>query len=115
MRASPRELPIPPAPPILRLRYVLAVSIAALGVWGTLPRAEAAFKLPTLSTLLADYALCMVGPTGPSLVRDNAAGFHALVRRRLVTSGPDDQPFARCAKAARDLTGEEPVERAHLS
>ncbi|HEX4477273.1 MAG TPA: sialidase family protein [Polyangiaceae bacterium] len=78
-----------------------------------LPRLRAAWQLPTAATALADYALCMVGPTGPSLLRDDPTEFWSLVRRRLVSAGPDDHPFAKCAKAAVELTGSTTIGRAH--
>jgi hypothetical protein len=37
-------------------------------------------------TAFADYALCMVGPTGPSLLRDNPVEFRSLGRRRLASA-----------------------------
>lgn len=76
---------------------------------------SSAFRLHAAATTFADYALCMVGPTGPSLLRDNPAEFRKLVRRRLIAAGADDQPFARCAKGARDVTESLAVERAHLA
>jgi hypothetical protein len=75
----------------------------------------AAVKLHDAATSLADYALCMVGPTGPSLVRDNPTEFRRLVRRRLVSAAADERPFAKCAKAARGLSDSAAVERAHLA
>ncbi len=85
------------------------------GVWWAYPRAMAAVRLHDAATSRADYALCMVGPTGPSLVRDNPTEFRRLVRRRLVSAAPDERPFAKCAKAARGLSDSAAVERAHLA
>jgi hypothetical protein len=77
------------------------------------PRMSAAFRLHSAATTFADYALCMVGPTGPSLLRDNPAEFKKLARRRLVGSSADDHPFARCAHAAGEVMESVEVERAH--
>lgn len=81
--------------------------------WWAYPRAQAAVALHTSATLFADYALCMVGPTGPELLRDNPSEFQRLVRRRLVAAQADERPFERCAPAAQALTQEGRVERAH--
>jgi hypothetical protein len=67
-----------------------------------------------LATALADYAACMVGPTGPALLRDHQlVEFRQLARRRLVTAPAGDAPFERCSAAARALSGEPRVEQAH--
>jgi hypothetical protein len=94
---------------------VLGVTLFGGGLWWAYPRAMAAVKLHDAATALADYALCMVGPTGPSLVRDNPSEFRRLVRRRLVSATADERPFAKCAKAARELSDSATVERAHLA
>jgi hypothetical protein len=57
----------------------------------------------------------MVGPTGPSLLRDNPQEFRRMVRRRLVASAANERPFYGCADAAQELTGSVDVERAHLA
>ncbi len=97
----------------IRLRHVLAVAVLGLVAWSGVPRLRAAFRLHTVATAFADYALCMVGPTGPSLLRDNPAAFRKLVRRRLVEADADDRPFAPCAKGAVLVTDSLSVERAH--
>jgi len=113
MRVGAASVVVEPAAPPVRLRHVLSLSILALLVWSGLPRLRAAFRLHSAATAFADYALCMVGPTGPSLLRDNPAEFRTLVRRRLVASSPDERPFSRCAKGAREVTQSSDVERAH--
>jgi hypothetical protein len=86
------------APPKIRLRVVLAVGLVlALGLW-VQPRARAAWRLHTLANLYADYAACMAGPTGPTLLRDNPTQFAELLRRRIVNARPSDHPFAGCDK-----------------
>ncbi len=85
-----------------------------VGLW-TLPRARAAWRVHALGAALADYSLCMVGPTGPDLIRDDSAAFRQLVRRRLVTAAPDEAPFLRCAAAARQITDSTEVERSHAA
>src|SRR5262245_41975879 len=89
VRAS-RPSAMPAAPPV-RIRTVLAVAlVAGLGAW-VVPRGLAAWRLQTVATELADYALCMVGPTGPALIRDNVSEFQRLVRRRLVASAANER------------------------
>ncbi|HTQ02897.1 MAG TPA: hypothetical protein VMI54_03530, partial [Polyangiaceae bacterium] len=105
--------PTLPAPPI-RLRFVLLFTLAAGAVAWLYPRLDAAWKVHTLATALADYGACMVGPTGPALLRDRElADFRVLVRRRLVTSPAADAPFDRCAPFARAITEDAAVEAAH--
>ncbi|MEZ4227398.1 MAG: sialidase family protein [Polyangiaceae bacterium] len=101
-----------PAPPI-RLRTVVILALIGLGIWWSTPRATAAWSLHSKASALADYALCMVGPTGPPLLRDNPVEFNKLVRRRLVAAHADERPFEECAKAAVEVTGAVEVERAH--
>jgi hypothetical protein len=102
-----------PAPPI-RLRFVLLLGgIAAVASW-LYPRLDAAWHVHSLATALADYGACMVGPTGPVLLRDRQlTEFQALARRRLVTALAGDAPFERCAGLARTLNAEPSVEQAH--
>lgn len=96
-----------------RLRTVLLMGLLGGLAWQAQPRAEAAWKLNTSAANLANYALCMVGPTGPALLRDGSPQFRTLVRRRLVASEPTERPFADCAKLALDLTESSEVEQAH--
>jgi len=107
----------PPAPsergPIVRLRTLLVLSLLGLAGFVLRPRVEAAWKLHASANALANYALCMVGPTGPALLRDNSPEFRLLVRRRLVSSEANERPFQDCAKLARDLTESAQAERAH--
>jgi hypothetical protein len=106
-----------PAPPPLpfRLRTVLVLALLGGAIWFLHPRAMAAYKLHTSASTVADYALCMVGPTGPVLLRDHPADFRRLVRRRVVSAAPNDRPFQQCAKAAREITGSAEIERAHMA
>ncbi|HMJ13708.1 MAG TPA: hypothetical protein VK524_19960 [Polyangiaceae bacterium] len=97
----------------IRIRFVLLAVLLVIGVIWTYPRGMAAWRLQGVATQLADYALCMAGPTGPALMRDNAPEFQRLVRIRLITASAQDRPFAECAAAARDLTESANVERAH--
>jgi len=96
-----------------RLRSVLIIGMAAGFVWTAQPRAAAAWKLHATAVNLANYALCMVGPTGPALLRDGSPQFKTLVRRRLVSSEPTERPFQDCAKLALELTASADAERAH--
>lgn len=101
--------------PLVRIRYVLVVGVLVTAGLVLVPRARAAFQLYSAATAFADYALCMVGPTGPSLLRDNPQEFWRLARRRLVTSLPDDHPFKKCEKTAAALAGTAISARAHVA
>ena len=115
MRASadPVVVPAAPAPVPVRLRHVLLLVLLLATGATVLPRMRAALRLHSVATAFADYALCMVGPTGPSLLRDNPAEFRTLARRRLIVSSAAERPFARCAKGALEVTSSPEVERAH--
>jgi hypothetical protein len=106
----PQELPLPP----VRLRFVLLIGLVGAAAAWLYPRLDAAWKVHTLAAALADYGACMVGPTGPALLRDRQlSDFHVLTRRRLVTAPAGEAPFERCAGFARVLTGDASVEAAH--
>ncbi len=107
--ASRHEIARPP----VRIRTLLAVALLVGGGCWAYPRALAAWQLHNSASTLANYGLCMAGPTGPSLLRDNPGEFRRLVRRRLVAARADERPFQRCAKEARELTGSADIERAH--
>lgn len=77
------------------------------------PRVRAAWELHDLAGAAADYAACMVGPTGPELIRDNRAEFRRLVRRRLVAAPANDAPFSQCAELSRKLSSSESAFSAH--
>lgn len=79
------------------------------------PRVRAAWELHDLAAKAADYALCMAGPTGPELIRDNGAEFRRLVRRRLIAAAPDEAPFAKCSKLSRLVSGADTAETLHLA
>lgn len=74
---------------------------------------QSAFRLHDVTVATADYGLCMVGPTGPTLIRDRDSDFQRLVRRRLISAAPTDRPFHRCAKLAMSVTRSVDVERVH--
>jgi hypothetical protein len=101
-----------PTPP-LRLRFILLLAVVAWGMWSAYPRMRAALRLHDATVATADYGLCMVGPTGPTLIRDRASDFEHLVRRRLMASAPSDKPFHRCGKLAQTVTGSVEIERIH--
>src|SRR5438045_8423209 len=105
----------PAVGPAIRIRYVLVCAALVLGAWWCVPRARAAFQLYTAATAFADYGLCMVGPTGPSLLRDNPQEFWRLARRRLVTALPDDHPFKKCEKTAALIAESRASRRAHAA
>lgn len=112
-RTRPLAVPRIFAEPPIRLRFVLLAALVIGAALWTYPRGVAAWRLQGLATELADYALCMAGPTGPALLRDNKREFQRLVRTRLITASAPDRPFAKCAAKARDLTGDAQIERAH--
>jgi hypothetical protein len=111
--APPPVAPAPTAGPRLRLRFVLLLALVACGLWSGYPRMQSAFRLHDVTVAVADYGLCMVGPTGPTLIRDRDSDFRHLVRRRLIASNPGDRPFHRCAKLALAVTGSVDIERVH--
>jgi hypothetical protein len=106
------QLGRPPFP--FRLRSLLLLALLAWAVLSGYPRMQSAFRLHDVTVAVADYGLCMVGPTGPALIRDRDADFQRLVRRRLVASSPSERPFHRCAKLAKSVTGSAESERLHL-
>jgi hypothetical protein len=71
------------------------------------PRAKAAWQLHDHATQFANYALCMVGPTGPVALRDEPEQFYRLVRQRLLVSGATSRPFGACAPLLTSLAGDE--------
>jgi hypothetical protein len=88
-----------------RLRTPLGILFAVLGVAIVVPRVRAAIRLHSVVNRVADYGLCMAGPTGASAISEDIARFRLLVRRRLVASSPSDRPFLRCAALAREIAG----------
>ena len=112
-QAQPRAGEV--ARPPVRIRTLLLMALVVMAVAWAFPRARAAWQLQLSARALADYGLCMVGPTGPSLLRDNPDQFRRLVRRRLVASAANERPFYECADQARKLTDSVRVERAHLA
>ncbi|MGC4092228.1 MAG: hypothetical protein QM756_30975 [Polyangiaceae bacterium] len=94
---------------------MVVLGLLGLAASSVYPRAKAAWEIHALGTSMADYSLCMVGPTGPETIRDDIEAFRRLVRRRLVNAAPDEAPFARCAPLARELGGSAEVERTHAA
>jgi len=92
---------------------VLLASLAAGVVSWVIPRAKAAWRAHELGPAYGDYAVCMAGPSGAQLLRDDPAGFQRLVRRRLIAAAPNEAPFAKCAPAAQKITGSAAVKREH--
>lgn len=97
----------------VRLRYLMLLAFLGLSVQTLVPRALAYWQLHGAATELADYALCMVGPTGPTVLRDRPSEFWRLVRRRLLASPPEARPFAACAPVVEASTEDEARRRAH--
>ncbi len=112
VRHETRDTQVGPRLPF-RLRHVLALAIFALvGNW-IWPRGFAAWRLHNLAVVHADYALCMVGPTGPELLKSDPAGFIELARRRIVAEAPDGQPFLACQKFVEQMGAPHEAYRMH--
>jgi hypothetical protein len=94
----------PPVFPI-RLRYLVLLIAAGLGLRSFGLGAAAYWQLHEAATGLANYAVCMAGPTGPQLVHARPAEFWRLVRRRIVASAADARPFAACVPALEAYAG----------
>ena len=99
-----------PAP---RLRHLLLVGVLGLAAAWVYPRGQAAWELHNRSTKKADHALCMVGPTGPTLLREDPGKLSELLRRRVLTSPPEERPFAACVGLAGELEMAHQSFRAH--
>jgi len=91
-----------PEPPV-RLRYLLLLALILGALGWAFPRGHAAWRLHNLGTALADHALCMVGPTGPRLVRDDPAALGELLRRRVVLAPGEARPFVGCSSFADQI------------
>lgn len=66
---------------------------------------RAAARLYGVVAKVADFGLCMAGPTGANALRGDGARFRYLVRMRLVAAESAEKPFARCAKLAVAISG----------
>ncbi len=97
----------------IRLRHLLGLGALVLAIQALVPRALAYWRLHGTATEFANYALCMVGPTGPVLLRDRPGDFWRLVRRRLVASPPEARPFASCVPALEAFVDEVARRRFH--
>jgi hypothetical protein len=75
----------------------MLMGVVALGLNSLIPRLLAYWQLHGAATGFANYALCMVGPTGPVLLKDRPGEFWRLVRRRLVAAPAEARPFAACS------------------
>jgi hypothetical protein len=93
----------------------LLAGLIVLAGWWWIPRARLAWRLHDASTQAADYGLCMAGPTGAVLLRDEPSKFWQLVRRRIVASAGEECPLVACSELARELTGSDQVARLHRS
>lgn len=82
------------------------MTLALASLWfSAFPRAKAAWRLHDQATALANYGVCMVGPTGPSTVTGDPEEFARLLRRRLLTQEADAQPFAECRVSFEEYVG----------
>lgn len=99
---APVEAPVPPELPF-RLRYVLLVAILLASAGWVFPRGRSAWRLHNLGTALAEHALCMAGPTGPRLLREDPGALAELLRRRVVMAAPQQRPFVACTEFADQI------------
>ena len=106
---------VPPRVPPIRLRFVLLFGLLALGTHLFAPRAIAHWKLHGAATELANYALCMAGPTGPSLLVEQPEMFWQNVRRRLIGAEASSRPFAACGKGFAEVEGDARRREAHAA
>lgn len=88
---------------VFRLRHVLLIGIIVWGGLWLVPRARATLTLHDRATAFADYALCLVGQTGPDVVRRRPLDLLPLIRRRVIAALPEDVPLASCFKLAERL------------
>lgn len=88
---------------------LLVCGVAATAV----PRLRAAARFFSLVGKVADYGLCMAGPTGATALRDDPARFRQLARRRLVGSDASARPFAACSKMATEISGQTELGASH--
>ena len=91
----------------------MALGLVAWCLCSLVPRALAGYRVHTLATSVADYAVCMAGPTGPALFRDNLGEFSRLVHRRIVAAASSERPFEKCAKHALAITASTEIARKH--
>jgi hypothetical protein len=89
----------------IRLRYLILLIVALILLRSFALRALAYWQLHEAASTLANYAVCMAGPTGPELVHQRPKEFWRLVRRRLLASAADARPFAPCAQALEAYAG----------
>lgn len=84
----------------IRLRSVLLAFLVVGATSWTVPRLRAFWELQSRAVGVANYALCVVGPTGPELLRQGSPEFQELLRRRIVLSSPEAKPFEACVEQA---------------
>jgi hypothetical protein len=99
---APVAAPVPPELPF-KLRYVLLVAILLGSAGWVFPRGRSAWRLHNLGTALAEHALCMAGPTGPRLLREDPGALAELLRRRIVMAAPHQRPFVACTEFADQI------------
>ncbi len=90
----------------MRLRTILLVLLLlGVGLWFR-PRLAAAWRVQGMASPLADYGLCLAGPTGAELVLSDRASLVRVARRRLVSASLGQAPFRACAKLGAELSGD---------
>lgn len=96
-----------------RLRHLLLAGMAVGVVQWAWPRSAAAWTLRNQAVSHANYALCMVGPMGPRLLRDEPEQFRKKVRRRVLSAQPTERPLTSCAPLAEEIGVEQRALRLH--
>ena len=99
-QGEPRALPLPP----FRLRALLVLLLLCAAAFVLYRKGRAAWALHSLAGKVASYSLCMVGPTGPGMLRAASGGWDAMLRRRLLAAWPEQMPFSACKALAGELS-----------
>ncbi len=108
-----RSAPLVEFAPRFRLRHLLLLGVLATCVHWVVPKGQAAWRLHNQAVIYADYALCMVGPTGPDLLLEDQAAFRELARRRIVGAMPEEIVFSSCQSFAEQMRVEHGAFRLH--
>ncbi len=112
-RPSLSELPQQVKVGEFRLRHLLLLALMAGVIGWSWPRGLASWRLHNRAVSYANYALCMVGPTGPVLLREQPNQFAELVRRRVVSAAPARAPLRSCETLAQEIEVSHAAQKLH--
>jgi len=87
----------------IRLRHILLLGVLGGSASWAWPRSAAAWELRNQAVKTADYALCMIGPSGPRLLVERPEEFKEQVRQRVVAAQATERPLSSCAQLASDI------------